>query len=202
MKTAGVDASILKFDGPARVFESQEAAVEGILGGKIVAGDVVRDPLRRAARRPRHAGDALSDQLSEIEGPRQSLRAHHRRPLFRRHLGPVDRPRLAGGGGGRRRSRSSRTATGSRSTFPPAPSRWSSPTKNWRAAAPRWRRRATTPGSRPSRAAPRVHGAARLCRADHQRRARRGARIPASLGRAGIVRCFRARFLNLNPASR
>ena len=41
VKTAGVDESILKFTGRARVFESQEAAVEGILAGKIVAGDVV-----------------------------------------------------------------------------------------------------------------------------------------------------------------
>ncbi|MBS1155383.1 MAG: dihydroxy-acid dehydratase [Proteobacteria bacterium] len=41
VKTAGVDDSILKFTGRARVFESQEAAVEGILGDKIVAGDVV-----------------------------------------------------------------------------------------------------------------------------------------------------------------
>jgi dihydroxy-acid dehydratase len=41
VKTAGVDASILRFTGPARIFESQEAAVEGILGGKVQAGDVV-----------------------------------------------------------------------------------------------------------------------------------------------------------------
>lgn len=41
VKTAGVDASILTFAGPARIFESQEAAVEGILGGRVVAGDVV-----------------------------------------------------------------------------------------------------------------------------------------------------------------
>ncbi len=41
VKTAGVDASIYNFQGPARVFESQEAAVEGILNGSIVAGDVV-----------------------------------------------------------------------------------------------------------------------------------------------------------------
>jgi dihydroxy-acid dehydratase len=41
VKTAGVDAAILKFAGPARVFESQEAAVAGILGGAVVAGDVV-----------------------------------------------------------------------------------------------------------------------------------------------------------------
>ncbi|MEK0084845.1 dihydroxy-acid dehydratase [Benzoatithermus flavus] len=41
VKTAGVDASILTFAGPARIFESQDAAVEGILGGKVQAGDVV-----------------------------------------------------------------------------------------------------------------------------------------------------------------
>ncbi|MES1998076.1 MAG: dihydroxy-acid dehydratase [Pseudomonadota bacterium] len=41
VKTAGVDASILKFAGPARIFESQDAAVEAILADKIVAGDVV-----------------------------------------------------------------------------------------------------------------------------------------------------------------
>ena len=41
VKTAGVDESILKFEGPARIFESQDAAVEGILTGKIRAGDVV-----------------------------------------------------------------------------------------------------------------------------------------------------------------
>ncbi len=41
VKTAGVDDSILKFNGTARVFESQDTAVEAILGGKITAGDVV-----------------------------------------------------------------------------------------------------------------------------------------------------------------
>ncbi|RKK03588.1 dihydroxy-acid dehydratase [Pseudoroseomonas wenyumeiae] len=41
VKTAGVDESILVFSGPARVFESQDAAVSAILGNKITAGDVV-----------------------------------------------------------------------------------------------------------------------------------------------------------------
>jgi dihydroxy-acid dehydratase len=41
VKTAGVDASILKFAGAARVFESQDAAVEAILTNKIKPGDVV-----------------------------------------------------------------------------------------------------------------------------------------------------------------
>ncbi len=41
VKTAGVDDSILVFSGPARVFESQDAAVSAILTGKIKAGDVL-----------------------------------------------------------------------------------------------------------------------------------------------------------------
>ncbi len=41
VKTAGVDDSILKFNGTARVFESQDSAVEAILGNEIKAGDVV-----------------------------------------------------------------------------------------------------------------------------------------------------------------
>ncbi len=41
MKTAGVDKGSLVFRGPAKVYESQEAASEAILGGKVVAGDVV-----------------------------------------------------------------------------------------------------------------------------------------------------------------
>jgi dihydroxy-acid dehydratase len=41
VKTAGVDASILKFSGPARIFESQDAAVAGILGDQVKAGEVV-----------------------------------------------------------------------------------------------------------------------------------------------------------------
>lgn len=41
VKTAGVDDSILQFTGKARVFESQESAVDGILNGVVVAGDVV-----------------------------------------------------------------------------------------------------------------------------------------------------------------
>ncbi len=41
VKTAGVDASIFHFEGPARVFHSQELACDAILDGKIEAGDVV-----------------------------------------------------------------------------------------------------------------------------------------------------------------
>ena len=41
VKTAGVDPSIWKFSGPAKVFDSQEAACDGILGGKVKSGDCV-----------------------------------------------------------------------------------------------------------------------------------------------------------------
>jgi len=41
IKTAGVDESLMHFKGPAKVFDSQEEACEGILGGKVQAGDVV-----------------------------------------------------------------------------------------------------------------------------------------------------------------
>jgi len=41
VKTAGVPDDLLTFSGPARVFESQEAAVDGILAGRVAAGDVV-----------------------------------------------------------------------------------------------------------------------------------------------------------------
>ena len=41
VKTAGVDESLWHFEGPAKVFDSQEDACEGILGGKIKSGDCV-----------------------------------------------------------------------------------------------------------------------------------------------------------------
>ncbi|NOU02553.1 MAG: dihydroxy-acid dehydratase [Novosphingobium sp.] len=41
VKTAGVDESILKFTGPAKVYESQDAAVTAVLTGQVEAGDVV-----------------------------------------------------------------------------------------------------------------------------------------------------------------
>jgi len=41
IKTAGVDQSLWHFEGPAKVFDSQEEACDGILGGKVKSGDVV-----------------------------------------------------------------------------------------------------------------------------------------------------------------
>ena len=41
VKTAGVDESVHKFTGPARIFESQDSAVSGVLDGSVLPGDVV-----------------------------------------------------------------------------------------------------------------------------------------------------------------
>ena len=41
VKTAGVDASALKFEGPARVFHSQDAATDAIIADRILPGDVI-----------------------------------------------------------------------------------------------------------------------------------------------------------------
>lgn len=41
LKTAGVEKEMLRFSGPAKIYESQEAALKGILGGKVKDGDVV-----------------------------------------------------------------------------------------------------------------------------------------------------------------
>ena len=41
VKMAGVDASMMEYEGPARIYESQEAALAGILAGEVKDGDVV-----------------------------------------------------------------------------------------------------------------------------------------------------------------
>ena len=68
VKTAGVDEESLQFTGPAHVCESQEAAVADILEDRVKAGDVVIVRYEGASRRTWDAGDALPDQLSQIEG--------------------------------------------------------------------------------------------------------------------------------------
>ena len=98
VKTAGVDEELWKFSGPARVFESQD---DGGRRHPRQAGRRRRrggHPLRGPARRSRHAGDALPDELPQGPRPGQGVRADHRRPVLRRHLRAVHRPRLPGGG--------------------------------------------------------------------------------------------------------
>ena len=102
VKTAGVDESILVFSGPARVFESQDAAVEGILGGKVKAGDVV--VIRYEGPR---GGPGMQEMLyptsylkSKGLGKACALVTDGR--FSGGTSGLSHRPRLAGGGGGRR----------------------------------------------------------------------------------------------------
>ena len=95
VKTAGVDESILKFTGRARVFESQEDAVEGILGNQIVAGDIVIIRYEGPKGGPGMQENAVPDFLPEIQRFGQSLRPADRRPLLRRYFRPVHRPRFA-----------------------------------------------------------------------------------------------------------
>ena len=68
VKTAGVDPSIWTFSGPARVFCSQEAACEGILGGAVQAGDVVVIT---------HEGPAGGPGMQEMLYPTSYLKSRH-----------------------------------------------------------------------------------------------------------------------------
>ncbi len=77
--------------GRARVFEIAGRLGQGdpVRPGR--AGDVVLTATRGRAAAG-HARNALSHELSEVEGPRKGLRPRHRRALLRRLVGPVDRP--------------------------------------------------------------------------------------------------------------
>ena len=148
VKTAGVDESILKFAGPARVFEIQDAAVEAILGDRIVAGDVV--VIRYEGPR---GGPGMQEMLyptsylkskglgkacalitdGRFSGGTSGLSIGHVSPEAAE--GGNDRP-----GRGRRHDRDRHPqphASSSRSTTP-----------NSRAAAPRWTRKGAQAGSR------------------------------------------------------
>ena len=68
VKTAGVDPDILRFSGPARVFESQDEAVDGILGGSVAAGDVVVIT---------HEGPKGGPGMQEMLYPTSYIKARH-----------------------------------------------------------------------------------------------------------------------------
>ncbi|WP_338076191.1 dihydroxy-acid dehydratase [Acidipropionibacterium jensenii] len=68
VKTAGVDASILTFTGPAVVYEAQEDAVNGILGKQVKAGDVVVI---------RHEGPKGGPGMQEMLYPTSYLKSMH-----------------------------------------------------------------------------------------------------------------------------
>ena len=68
VKAGGVSEVMRKFSGPARIYDSQETAWSGIMGGEVKAGEVVVIPLRRPPRWTGHAGNAESDQRHHGHG--------------------------------------------------------------------------------------------------------------------------------------
>ena len=174
VKTAGVDAANLKFVGPRAHLRKPGRRGAGHPERQGRRGRRRGHPLRGAARGAGHAGDALSDELSQIARPRQGLRARHRRALLRRHLGPLDRPRLAGGGR-RRRDRAHRGGR-SNSDRHPRPHDRRLGRRRDPQRAPRGdggQGRTRLEACPPTREGG-VDGAARLCRLRDQRGARGG----------------------------
>jgi dihydroxy-acid dehydratase len=147
VKTAGVDASILKFTGPARIFESQEAAVEAILADRIREGDVLVI---------RYEGPRGGPGMQEMLYPTSYLKSKD----LGKACALITDGRFSGGTSGLSRSATSRRkrrkaapsawwrkATASRSTSPTAPSAWRWKTPNCPDAGPPWRPGAPRPGS-------------------------------------------------------
>ena len=101
VKTAGVDESILVFEGTAHVTESQDEAVDNILNDKVKAGDVVI---------VRYEGPKGGPGMQEMLYPTSYIKSKGLGKAcalltdgrFGRYVGPVDRPLLAGSGSGRR----------------------------------------------------------------------------------------------------
>ena len=112
VKTAGIDESLWSFRGPARVVESQEDGRRG--------ASSARRSSPATSSSIRYEGPTGGPGMQEMlyptaflkgDGPRAEVRARHRRPLLRRHVGAVDRARLARGRPRAAPSASSRTAT-------------------------------------------------------------------------------------------
>ena len=107
VKVAGIDDP--RFDGTARVFDGEDAAMEAILAGKIKPGDIV--VIRYEGPK---GGPGMREMLAvtgAMKGAGRGADAalDHRRSLPRRHVRVLRRPRRAGGG--RRRPDRVRRAT-------------------------------------------------------------------------------------------
>ncbi len=102
VKTAGVDAAHPDLHRPGAHLREPGRGGRGILGDKVEPGDVVLIRYEGPKGGPGMQEMLYPTSYLKIQGPGQGLRADHRRPLLRRHLGTVDRPRLAGSGRGRR----------------------------------------------------------------------------------------------------
>ncbi len=99
VKTAGVDASNLTFSGPARIYESQETAVEAILADQVKEGDVVVIRYEGPKGGPGMQEMLYPTSYLKSKGLGKSCALTHRRAFFRRDVGVVDRARFTGGRG-------------------------------------------------------------------------------------------------------
>ena len=106
VKNAGIPVEV--FEGPARVFERERAAMDALEDGTIQAGDVVVIRYEGPEGRPGHARDAHDHRRDQGRRARQGRAADHRRPVLRRHHRAVRGPCRPGGRRRRDRSRSSR----------------------------------------------------------------------------------------------
>ena len=102
VKVAGLSAEQMTFDGVARVFDGEDAAMAAIVDGSIVPGTVL--VIRYEGPK---GGPGMREMLAitgALKGdrPRRRLRPRHRRPVLRRDVGILHRPRRSGGD--RRRS--------------------------------------------------------------------------------------------------
>ena len=99
VKSAGFDANV--FEGPARVFERERAAMDALEAGEIAAGRRRRHPLRGPQGRPRHARDARDHRRHQGRRARQRCTTLDGRQILRRHNRPVHRPHSTRSGGRR-----------------------------------------------------------------------------------------------------
>ncbi len=131
----------LRHRGPARVFDSEEAAFDAVQSQSIKPNDVVVIRYEGPSGGPGHARDALGDLGDRRAGARRQGRAHHRRTVLGREPRLHRRPHRARGGARRADRARAATATSSCSTRTSASSRWSSATKNCRSGRRSGRRR-------------------------------------------------------------
>ncbi len=96
VKSAGFDNDV--FEATARVFDRERAALDALEAGDDQGRRLRRHSLRRPQGRTRNARDARHHRRDQGRGPWQGCAAHHRRPLLRRHHGPVRGPHRARGG--------------------------------------------------------------------------------------------------------
>jgi hypothetical protein len=185
VKTAGVDESILKFTGPAKVYESQDAAVTAILTGQVVEGDVVLI---------RYEGPKGGPGMQEMLYPTSYLKS--------KGLGKACALVTDGRFSGAARACRSATSRPRRPRAATLPGRDRRPDRH-RHSRPHHRRAGRARGTRPpscrdgsqgrrclaagqAARAQGFRGASGLCRDDHQRGARRRARSGAV--EAGLMR--------------